>query len=105
FFFTFFPTHQKKKNQLSFSLITRTSTIYISAISCDFKFQSCGESSYEELTLLSRHNQIFGLQDVVKKVVGLGGRHWLVSKVLFEASKFSKLTSSKSNSFHNKQVM
>ncbi|KAF6156359.1 hypothetical protein GIB67_031480 [Kingdonia uniflora] len=66
------------------------------------QFESCGGSSYKELKLLSRHNQVFGLQDVVKKVAGLGGWHWPVLKVLFEASKFSKLTSLMSNPFHNK---
>lgn len=58
------------------------------------KIQSfcCGESSSEEeLSVLPRHTKVVvtgnnrtksvlvGLQGVVKKAVGLGGWHWLVS--------------------------
>ncbi|CAA3008657.1 Histone deacetylase complex subunit SAP30 SAP30 [Olea europaea subsp. europaea] len=54
------------------------------------QFQSCGESSEEELSVLPRHTKVVvtgnnrtksvlvGLQGVVKKAVGLGGWHWLV---------------------------
>ncbi|KAE9609402.1 hypothetical protein Lal_00020073 [Lupinus albus] len=53
-------------------------------------FQSCGDSSEEELSVLPRHTKVVvtgnnrtksvlvGLQGVVKKAVGLGGWHWLV---------------------------
>jgi len=53
--------------------------------------QSCGDSSEEELSVLPRHTKVVvtgnnrtksvlvGLQGVVKKAVGLGGWHWLVS--------------------------
>lgn len=53
--------------------------------------QSCGESSEEELSVLPRHTKVVvtgnnrtksvlvGLHGVVKKAVGLGGWHWLVS--------------------------
>lgn len=55
------------------------------------QFQSCGDSSEEELAVLPRHTKVVvtgnnrtksvlvGLQGVVKKAVGLGGWHWLVS--------------------------
>ncbi|GAA0160882.1 chromatin/chromatin-binding, or -regulatory protein [Lithospermum erythrorhizon] len=54
------------------------------------QFNSCGESSEEELSVLPRHTKVVvtgnnrtksvlvGLQGVVKKAVGLGGWHWLV---------------------------
>ncbi|KAJ8645732.1 hypothetical protein MRB53_007480 [Persea americana] len=54
------------------------------------QFQSCGDSSEEELAVLPRHTKVVvtgnnrtksvlvGLQGVVKKAVGLGGWHWLV---------------------------
>lgn len=53
--------------------------------------QSCGDSSEEELSVLPRHTKVVvtgnnrtksvlvGLQGVVKKAVGLGGWHWLVT--------------------------
>ena len=55
--------------------------------------QSCGDSSEEELSVLPRHTKVVvtgnnrtksvlvGLQGVVKKAVGLGGWHWLVSSI------------------------
>eukprot|EP00262_Sarcandra_glabra_P021252 TRINITY_DN8876_c0_g1_i1.p1 TRINITY_DN8876_c0_g1~~TRINITY_DN8876_c0_g1_i1.p1 ORF type:complete len:224 (+),score=40.00 TRINITY_DN8876_c0_g1_i1:134-805(+) len=54
------------------------------------QFQSCGDSSEEELSVLPRHTKVVvtgnnrtksvlvGLRGVVKKAVGLGGWHWLV---------------------------
>ncbi|CAL0332677.1 unnamed protein product [Lupinus luteus] len=54
------------------------------------QFNSCGDSSEEELSVLPRHTKVVvtgnnrtksvlvGLQGVVKKAVGLGGWHWLV---------------------------
>ncbi|KAG6585621.1 hypothetical protein SDJN02_17215 [Cucurbita argyrosperma subsp. argyrosperma] len=54
------------------------------------QFQSCGDSSEEELSVLPRHTKVVvtgnnrtksvlvGLHGVVKKAVGLGGWHWLV---------------------------
>ncbi|CAI0425480.1 unnamed protein product [Linum tenue] len=54
------------------------------------QFQSCGDSSEEELSVLPRHTKVVvtgnnrtksvlvGLEGVVKKAVGLGGWHWLV---------------------------
>ncbi|KAK8551888.1 hypothetical protein V6N13_120318 [Hibiscus sabdariffa] len=54
------------------------------------QFQSYGDSSEEELSVLPRHTKVVvtgnnrtksvlvGLQGVVKKAVGLGGWHWLV---------------------------
>lgn len=61
------------------------------------QLQSCfGDcSSEEELSVLPRHTKVIvtgnnrtksvlvGLQGVVKKAVGLGGWHWLVSKINF----------------------
>lgn len=60
--------------------------------------QSCGgDSSEEELSVLPRHTKVVvtgnnrtksvlvGLQGVVKKAVGLGGWHWLVT-FLFASS-------------------
>nr|XP_027092843.1 uncharacterized protein LOC113713336 [Coffea arabica] len=56
--------------------------------------QSCGDSSEEELSVLPRHTKVVvtgnnrtksvlvGLQGVVKKAVGLGGWHWLISDSL-----------------------
>ena len=53
--------------------------------------QGSGDSSEEELSVLPRHTKVVvtgnnrtksvlvGLQGVVKKAVGLGGWHWLVS--------------------------
>lgn len=54
------------------------------------QFQSYGDSSEEELSVLPRHTKVVvtgnnrtksvlvGLRGVVKKAVGLGGWHWLV---------------------------
>ena len=61
----------------------------------------CGDSSSEEeLIVLPRHTKVVvtgnnrtksvlvGLQGVVKKAVGLGGWHWLVSEPKFQSLDF-----------------
>ncbi|KAG6421870.1 hypothetical protein SASPL_118429 [Salvia splendens] len=62
---------------------------------------SCGDSSEEELSVLTRHTKVVvtgnnrtksvlvGLQGVFKKAVGLGGWHWLITFAMFCYSKLA----------------